>query len=159
MANVPLRVYSHEIENLVESGHLDEAIAHCQHILKTYPMHMETYRLLGKAFLESRRYTDAADIFQRSLMAVPDDFVSHVGMSIIRDDEGKLDDAIWHMERAFEIQPSNPAIQGELRRLYGRRDGVEHRPACLTSCIRSAASHYLMRCIFPVTTWPAAATR
>ena len=125
MANVPLRVYSHEIENLVESGHLDEAIAHCQHILKTYPMHMETYRLLGKAFLESRRYTDAADIFQRSLMAVPDDFVSHVGMSIIRDDEGKLDDAIWHMERAFEIQPSNPAIQGELRRLYGRRDGVE----------------------------------
>lgn len=125
MASVPLRVYSREIENLVESGHLDEAIAHCQHILKTYPMHMETYRLLGKAFLESRRYTDAADIFQRSLMAVPDDFVSHVGMSIIRDDEGKLDDSIWHMERAFEVQPSNPAIQGELRRLYGRRDGVE----------------------------------
>ena len=58
-------------------------------------------------------------------MALPDNFVSHVGMSIIRDDEGKLDDAIWHMERAFEIQPSNPAIQGELRRLYGRRDGVE----------------------------------
>ena len=29
MANVPLRVYSREIENLVESGHLDEAIAEC----------------------------------------------------------------------------------------------------------------------------------
>ena len=58
-------------------------------------------------------------------MAVPDDFVAHVGMSIIRDDEGKLDDAIWHMERAFEDQPSNLAIQSELRRLYGRRDGIE----------------------------------
>jgi len=125
MAKVPLRVYNREIEGMIEGGQLDEAIAHCQHILKTFPMHVETYRLLGKSFLEARRYTDAADIFQRALMAVPDDFVSHVGMSIIRDDEGKLDDAIWHMERAFEGQPSNPAIQGELRRLYGRRDGIE----------------------------------
>jgi tetratricopeptide (TPR) repeat protein len=125
MAKVSLRIYNREIESMIEAGHLDEAIAHCQHILKTFPMHVETYLLLGKAFLEARRYGDAADIFERALMAVPDNFVSHVGMSIIRDDEGKLDDAIWHMERAFEVQPSNPAIQGELRRLYGRRDGME----------------------------------
>jgi tetratricopeptide (TPR) repeat protein len=125
MAKVFLRVYNREIESMIESGQLDEAVAHCQYILKTFPMHVDTYRLLGKAFLEARRYGDAADIFQRVLMAVPDDFVSHVGMSIIRDDENKLDDAIWHMERAFEVQPSNSAIQGELRRLYGRRDGVE----------------------------------
>ena len=46
-------------------------------------------------------------------------------MSIIREDEGNLDAAIWHMERAFESQPYNTAIQGELRRLYGRRDGME----------------------------------
>jgi tetratricopeptide (TPR) repeat protein len=125
MAKIALRVYNHEIEGLIEANQLDEAIAHCHFILKTFPMHVDTYRLLGKAFLESRRYTDAADIFQRILMVVPDDFVSHVGMSIIRDDENKLDEAIWHMERAFEVQPSNPAIQGELRRLYGRRDGIE----------------------------------
>ncbi|HEX7540676.1 MAG TPA: tetratricopeptide repeat protein [Anaerolineales bacterium] len=125
MAKVSLRVYNREIEGMIEAGQLDEAVAHCQHILKTFPMHIETYRLLGKSFLEARRYTDAGDIFQRALMAVPDDFVAHVGMSIIRDDQGKLDDSIWHMERAFENQPSNPAIQSELRRLYGRRDGVE----------------------------------
>ncbi len=46
-------------------------------------------------------------------------------MSIIREDEGNLDAAIWHMEKAFEAQPSNTAVQDELRRLYGRRDGVE----------------------------------
>jgi tetratricopeptide (TPR) repeat protein len=125
MAKVFLRVYNREIESMIEGGQLDEAVAHCQYILKTFPMDVDTYRLLGKAFLEARRYADAADIFQRVLMAVPDDFVSHVGMSIIRDDENKMDDSIWHMERAFEVQPSNSAIQGELRRLYGRRDGVE----------------------------------
>jgi tetratricopeptide (TPR) repeat protein len=125
MAKVSLREYNRDIENMIEGGQLDEAVVHCQYILKAFPMHVETYRLLGKAFLEARRYTEAADIFQRILMAVPDDFVAHVGMSIIRDNEDKLDDSIWHMERAFEVQPSNPAIQSELRRLYGRRDGVE----------------------------------
>jgi competence ComEA-like helix-hairpin-helix protein len=125
MAIIPLRQYNREIEGMIDTGQVDEAIAHCRHILQTYPKHIQTYRLLGKTFLESQRYTDASDIFQRLLAVVPDDFVSHVGMSIIREDENNLDAAIWHMERAFETQPSNGAIQEELRRLYGRRDGIE----------------------------------
>ena len=80
-------------------------------------------------------------------LAVPDDFVSHVGMSIIRDEENKLDDAIWHMERAFETQPSNAAIQGELQRLYGRRDGVEPPHIRMT---RGALAHmYVQGELYP----------
>src|SRR4030095_6928547 len=107
MAKVSLRAYNREIEAMIDRGLLDEAIGHCQHILKTFPKHLETYRLLGKAFLEYKRYKDAVDIFSRVLAAEPNDFVSNVGMSIIRDEESKMDDAIWHMERAFETQPSN----------------------------------------------------
>ena len=142
MAKVSLRIYDREIEGLIEHGQLDEAIAHCQHILKSFPKHLETYRLLGKAYLEAKRYTAAVDLFQRILMAAPDDFVSHVGMSIIRDDENKLDEAIWHMERAFEVQPSNAAIQGELQRLFGRRDGVEPPKIRMT---RGALAHMYMQ--------------
>lgn len=125
MAKVSLRTYSQEIETMIETGQLDEAIAHCRHILNTYPKSLEIYRLLGKAFLEAKRFDEAINVFQRVVMAVPGDFVSHVGMSIINDEQNRLDDAIWHMERAFESQPSNAAIQSELQRLYGRRDGVE----------------------------------
>ncbi len=125
MNSIPLRAYNREIEEAIEQKQYDEAIAHCRHILQTYPKHIETYRLLGKAYLESQRYGNAADLFQRVLSSVPNDFISHVGMSIIREDESNLDAAIWHMERAFESQPYNGAIQGELRRLYGLRDGVE----------------------------------
>src|SRR5512143_3896537 len=139
MAKISLRMYNREIEGLVEQGQrLDEAIAHCRHILQTYPKHLETYRLLGKAYLEAKRYDQAVDIFQRVLVAAPEDFVAHVGMSIISDDKGRLDDAIWHMERAFEVQPSNAAIQGELQRLFGRRDGVEPPKIRLT---RGALAH------------------
>jgi len=124
MAKINLRAYLREIEEMVDSGRYAETIAHCRYILEHFPKHVASYRLLGKALLESRRFGDAADIFQRVLSCIPDDFIAHLGMSIIREDEGNLDAAIWHMERSFEVQPSNAAVQAELRRLYGRRDGL-----------------------------------
>jgi tetratricopeptide (TPR) repeat protein len=147
MAKVSLRAYNREIETMIDRGQFDEAIAHCRHILKTYPKHLETYRLLGKAYLESRKYADAVDIFSRILATVPNDFVAQVGMSIIRDEENKLDDAIWHMERAFETQPSNPAIQAELQRLYARRDGV--RPPRIRMTRGALANMYVQGELYP----------
>ncbi|MEW6287487.1 MAG: tetratricopeptide repeat protein [Chloroflexota bacterium] len=142
MAKVSLRAYNREIEAMIDRNHLDEAVAHCQHILKTFPKHLETYRLLGKAYLEAKRYNEAADIFSRVLAAEPGDFVAHVGMSIIRDEQNKLDDAIWHMERAFDVQSANSAVRAELQRLYGRRDGV---PPPLIRLTRGALAHLYMR--------------
>jgi tetratricopeptide (TPR) repeat protein len=147
MAKVSLRAYNREIETMMDRGHLDEAVAHCRHILKTFPKHLETYRLLGKVYLEQKQYADAVDIFSRALVAEPNDFVAHVGMSIIRDEENKLDDAIWHMERAFETQPSNAAIQAELQRLYGRREGIQPARVRMT---RGALAHmYVQGELYP----------
>jgi len=132
MAKISLRLYNQEIENLINRGESEEAIAHCKYILKLFPKHIDTYRLLGKAYLENQRYTEASDILKRVLSVIPDDFISQIGLSIIREDEGNLDAAIWHMERAFEVQPSNAAIQEELRRLYGKRDGLQPHRVRLT---------------------------
>ncbi len=147
MAKVFLRKYIREIESQIDHGQLDEAIAHSRHIIRKYPKHLDTYRMLGKSYLEARRYNEATDIFHRLLMAVPDDFVAHVGMSIINDVQQNMDAAIWHMERAFEVQPSNSAIQSELQRLYSRRDGVEPHKIRLT---RGALSHmYVQGELYP----------
>ncbi|MEA2008234.1 MAG: tetratricopeptide repeat protein, partial [Chloroflexota bacterium] len=132
MTKISLRAYNQEIENMTNERQIEEAIAHCQHILRTFPKHIGTYRLLGKAYLENSQHSNAADIFQRVLSAVPDDFVSHIGMSIIREDEGNFEAATAHMEKAYEKQPYNPAIQDELRRLYGKRDGMEPPKVQLT---------------------------
>ncbi len=147
MAKVSLRSYNREIETMVDQGQLDEAIAHCRHILNTFPKNLETYRLLGKAYLEAKRYNEATDIFERLLLSVPDDFVAHVGMSIIHDEQNEVDAALWHMERAFEVQPSNAAIQSELQRLFGRRDGIEPPKIRLT---RGALAHmYVQGELYP----------
>ena len=147
MAKVSLRAYNREIETMLDGGSFSEAVAHSLHILKTFPKHLETYRLLGKAYLELKQYSNATDIFNRVLACVPGDFVAHVGMGIIRDEENKLDDAIWHMERAFETQPSNPAIQSELQRLYARRDGSA--PPRIRITRGALAQMYLQGELFP----------
>lgn len=121
---ISLRDYNREIESLVESNQIDEAISHCVAVLKSFPKSIDAYRNLGKALLESKRYPEAADVFSKVLAVFPDDFISHIGLSVIEEENRNLDAAIWHMEQAFELQPSNLALQEELRRLFGRRDGV-----------------------------------
>src|SRR3990172_6554688 len=123
LAKISLRDYLNGIEEIIDNGRIEEALAHCRHILAVFPKNIETYQMMGKAYLESHQHAEASDIFQRVLSSSPDNFVSHIGMSIIREDAVDLDGSIWNMERAFEAQPSNRAVQEELRRLYGKREG------------------------------------
>jgi len=125
MASIALRAYNQEIANLIAVGRSSEAIQHCRHILKTYPKSVNTYRLLGQAYLENQNYTEAADIFLRLLSSVPSDYIAHAGLSTIREGEGNFDRAIWHLERAYELHPASQTLQAELLRLYRRRDGIE----------------------------------
>ena len=84
---------------------------------------------MGKALLEQQDYSAANDLFLRILGVDPNDFISHVGLSIIYKEESQYDQALWHLERAFEIQPYNVAIQGELRQLYAVE--TETRPGVI----------------------------
>lgn len=99
MARISLRAYNRNIETMIDGNQIDEAIAHSRHILEFYPKHVDTYRLMGKALLEAQRFSDASDVFHRVLSTAPDDFIAHLGMSIIREDESNLDGAIWHIDR------------------------------------------------------------
>jgi tetratricopeptide (TPR) repeat protein len=124
MVNTTLRAYLDELNLLLEQEALEEVIGHCRHILQHYPKNVESYRFLGRALLEKKRHAEAADVFQRVLSALPDDFVSHLGLSSVSEEQGQLPAAIWHLERAYEQEPNNMALQGELQRLYERRDGT-----------------------------------
>src|SRR5512143_182511 len=132
MPEVELNTYINEIATMIESSSFDVAIAHCKHILARYPKYIDAYRLIGKAALEKEDNATALDIFQRVLAADPEDYLARVGMSIIYDRQGDMDRAIWHMERAYDLMPSNGVIQSELKRLYARRDGVEPTRISLT---------------------------
>jgi tetratricopeptide (TPR) repeat protein len=142
MSEIRLQEYTAQIKALIQDDLHDEAIAHCQHILRYYPRHIETYCLLGEACLEKGMYREAIEFFQRTLSADPENFVARVGLGIIYDEQGALAEAIWQMERAFELAPGNAEVRRELQRLYTQRDGVEKTRLKLT---RAALGHLYAR--------------
>ena len=129
---ITLRAYLNDLRGMVENESPTEVVSHCRYILQHYPQNVATYRLLGRALLQKghneglpEHFVQAADIFQRVLSVIPDDQVAHLALSEIREQEGALDQAIWHLERAHEQMPGNTAVEEALRRLYTRRTGQE----------------------------------
>jgi len=132
MAEIGLGEYCDEVKELIKSQSIDEAIAICRHILERFPKYIMPYRLLGETALEREEYDEAATLFTRVLGADPEDVIAHVGLAVVHDEKKGLEEAIWHLERAFELAPGNTEIRQELKRLYGEREGVEPARVKLT---------------------------
>ncbi|HEY6041103.1 MAG TPA: tetratricopeptide repeat protein, partial [Anaerolineae bacterium] len=114
---VLLRDYLDKMRALIDSGHTGEAIALGQHCLRYYPKQIELYRLLGEACLDSKAPDAAQDLFQRVLSADPENVVAHVGQALISEQRGDQVNAQLYIQRAFELQPTNPQIRREYDRL------------------------------------------
>lgn len=132
MPDIRLQDYTAKIKDMIRNVRLDEAIAHSQHILRQYPKHIETYCLLGEACLERELYREAIEFFQRALSADPENLIARVGLGVIYDEQGALPEALWQLERAFELAPGNTEVRRELQRLYARHDGTERSRLRLT---------------------------
>ncbi len=120
---VRLSAYTETVRNLIHSNRYDEAIAVCQHILSCYPKNIVTYRQMAEAYLEKGNLQDAAELFRRVLSADPEDDIAYIGLAAIFEQQALIDEAVWHLERAFELKPGSLEIRNELLRLYGERDG------------------------------------
>lgn len=121
MEQKPLRSTLAALEQQLHIGQAQAVVSSAQEILKRFPKNLATYRLLGQAYLESRRYSEAAEIFLRLLSSLPDDFTAHLGLALIREYEGNLEAATWHIQRAFECQPASQTMRQEVARLEALR--------------------------------------
>jgi tetratricopeptide (TPR) repeat protein len=132
MSQISLRAYIDYIDDRLNREALREVVAQCRHILEIYPRYVAVYRLLGRALMGQEKYQDALDIFQRVLSADPSDFIAHVGMSDCYRVSGSLEQAVWHLERAFEQIPNNPDLQDAIKELYQEYRGSTPRKIQLT---------------------------
>ena len=121
---IPLREYYRKIDKLIVDQQFDSAISYAEYLLEKYPKNISVYKLLGKAFLGKHEFDYANTIFEKILEVEPDDFVSHIGISIIAESFGNLEKSLNSMRRAYELDPSNESLQAEIKRILKRKDGV-----------------------------------
>ena len=120
---IPLRMFYKKIEKLIMDQQSDAAISQAEYLLEKYPKNIFVYKLLGKAFLEKQEFDYANTVFEKILLVEPDDFVSHIGISIIAESFGNLEKSLDSMRRAYELEPSNESLQTEVKRLHEAKDG------------------------------------
>lgn len=132
MTLIPLHDHLDLMREHLREGQYAEVITLGQHVLRHYPKHLETYRLLGEACLETGDLGSAADLFNRVRSADPENVVALVGLSIVHEQRKQVGEAIWHLERAFEIQPANEELRKELLRLYAEQEGTPRERLKLT---------------------------
>ncbi|MFN8379314.1 MAG: tetratricopeptide repeat protein [Anaerolineae bacterium] len=127
MAEIPLLEYVAQIEDHLNAGAADEASYHSRHILSQFPKYVPAFRLLGRALLQKGQYEEAEAAFRRVLSAYPTDLTAHLGLSELYDQRRRGDEAIWHAERALEVDVNRAATSDLLTALY-RTYRNENRP-------------------------------
>ncbi len=132
MPEVTLEEYTKEIDYFIEEARYLEALAHVRHILKQHSRYIGAYYLLGKVMLETDLPTLAINMFRRVLAADPEHLMARIGLGLAHIHLDNINAAIWNLERAHEIHPGDADLSNELRRLYGRRGGMEPEHVPLT---------------------------
>ncbi len=132
MPDISLRAYLQRIETSIEENNIDNAISQSLFLLQKFSKNLNAFQVLSKALLQKQDFLNAEKVFDIILQIDPDDFVSHIGKSIIAEYKHSLASAVEQMRYAFEIQPANEGLQIELKRLLLASDGVEPNKILLT---------------------------
>lgn len=125
MSQRTLREFGDEIRSLIQRQAYTEAIHTARHVLYYFPKHLDTYLLLGEACLESGSTREAIEMFQRVLSADPENLMAWVGLAEAYQQDELPELGLWYLERAFEVDPTNPDLRAELQRLYAQVRGVK----------------------------------
>jgi tetratricopeptide (TPR) repeat protein len=141
MSDLSLRQYLKKVEALLEGGHLEEGKAHARHILTYYPKNRDAYLLLGRILIAQRHWEEAAEVLRRLLGADPLNATAHQLLSQAYAQMFQLDNALFHLERAFDQTPNDRQIIAGLRELYSRSRGEKVEKIQLTA--GAVAGQYL----------------
>ncbi|MHB0856643.1 MAG: tetratricopeptide repeat protein [Anaerolineae bacterium] len=152
MVDLTLRGQTEEAVRLMRAGRLHEAVDQCQRMLRSFPLYIGAYAILGQTSLKLDDVDAAQNLFQRVLGADPESDTAFAGLATIYEQWGQEDDALWHWERALELYPNSGEIRHNVLRLRqectGKGASESGRPARIEMTRAALARAYLRGQIF-----------
>jgi Tfp pilus assembly protein PilF len=105
---------------LVQTGKVDEAIAHYQSAVQINPRYVDARFNLGNAYLQKGNADKAITQYQKALEIQPDYAVAHLNLGNGFSQQGRLDQAISQYQAALEIQPAYAEAHFNLGICFGQ---------------------------------------
>lgn len=87
---------------------------------------------MAQALVVQGDESGALDLYRRVLGADPENADAYVGIARIFHNREQLEEAVWYMERAYELAPVQSKTRQELLRLYARLGGTPRERLKLT---------------------------
>lgn len=131
MSPISLSAYMAQARSYLQNGRLGGAQEILDHLAAFYPRHIEIEGLRGELALAREDFSAVRQHLQRVVDMDPEQAAAHIALaSLLQEDD--VPAAIWHLERAQELDPGDQDIARELARLYTLRDGEEPKEMGLT---------------------------
>src|SRR6266704_6186603 len=120
MAQIMLRDYLQQTEDALSSDRIDDALAHCQHILTHYPVSLEVQRLLGEVYLAQGHLEEAQQTFDWILTSDPENDVVYCDRALMSERMSDIETALDCYQQAYELSRANPQIRQEFNQLSAK---------------------------------------
>ena len=120
MASTTLRDYLQHTEDAIGTGHIEDALVHCQRVLSHFPESLEAQRLLGEVYLAQGHLEDAQQTFDWILVNDPENVVVYCDRALICERRSDLDTALDCYQQAYELSRGNGQIRQEFNKLSAK---------------------------------------
>ncbi|GAC1389015.1 MAG: hypothetical protein NVS4B11_06350 [Ktedonobacteraceae bacterium] len=120
MAQVTLREYLQGIEDTISSGHVDDAVHQCQHVLAQFPESLEVQRLLGEVYLARGQMEDAQQALDWILTNDPENVIAYCDRALISERLSDFDTALDCYQQAYELSRGNRDIRQQFNMLSAK---------------------------------------
>jgi len=84
-----------------------DEIRQLEQLAKQAPTNAEAWTMLGNALMDSRRFAEAADAYQKSLALAPQNVNVRVDMGTCLKNSGKPQQAVEEYKKALKIDPNH----------------------------------------------------
>jgi tetratricopeptide (TPR) repeat protein len=103
----------------------------------------EAWLLRGESLQRERKYVEAAEAYERALIAKPDTAETYVNLSNVHQSAGEYDKAIAVTKRGLTIAPENVELFNNLSRLYSLTNKPADAIIAAKQAVRLAPDKYL----------------
>ncbi len=117
MAKTTFFEYLQNTEDAISSGHIDDAMANCQHILSYFPDALEAQRLLGELYLAKGQLEEAQQTFDSILVNDPENVVVYCDRALTSERLSDIDTALDCYQQAYELSRGNSQIRQKFNQL------------------------------------------